>query len=374
MPKSWFSVKAAQGDTPPEVAIRGYIGDWGVTDEQFISDVQALGDVPEMTLAINSRGGDVDQALSMFNFLQILCKKTKVTCRIDGVAMSAASIVALAADKIVMPANALMMIHNPWTCAAGDANALRQTADNLQKYQDALVQTYVARTGKPEAEIQQMLDEETYLSAQEAKDKGFCDEVLPVEARGASVKAFALALSIPEEVLARVERSVQAAAPLPAPAPSPAPAPAAITPPPAAVTPPATPQPTLAAAIQGMAKAAGLEAHASLFILRPDLDTPEKAQAAVAQAREIKELCEAVAMPDHLPSLLSEGKTLAQAREALINFRATAADGQKIDGHPPAVTPNPKAAGSGAPVEKMGDVYARNAEAARQAFPWMFQH
>lgn len=201
MKRSWYSIQTLAESKVARVAIRGVIGDWGTSDKDLIRDITDAGEIDEIHLSINSRGGDATQGLSIYNFLRT--HPALVTVRVDGMAASAASIVAMAADTIVMPANTLMMVHNPWTIVVGNASELRKAANDLDKFESSLVQTYLARTGKTEAEIRDLLANETYMTADEAKALGFADVVEPL-AKPAAM-AFAEALDVPADVLARMQ-------------------------------------------------------------------------------------------------------------------------------------------------------------------------
>jgi len=217
MPKQkWFSIQASDDGRRVSVAVRGYIGEWGLTDRQFILDLESVlagaPDPREIMVTINSRGGEVDHALAIFNHLRTMkAQGTRIVARVDGIAASAASIIAMAGDEIVMPANALMMVHAPWTFAAGNAEQLRREADMLERFESALIATYKARTGKGEDELKAMLAEDTWMTAQEAVDAGFADRVEPLleqNPAAALTMALAQACAIPPEVLARVQASV----------------------------------------------------------------------------------------------------------------------------------------------------------------------
>lgn len=200
MAKKWFDVRAEAERKEVSVSIRGYIGEWGVSDSDLIREVEAAGDVEMINVTINSRGGEVDHGLAIYNFLR--GHDALVNVRVDGIAASAASIIAMAGDQITMPANTLMMVHNPWTFAQGNAAELRKTADDLEQFEKSLLATYTARTGKGEDDIKALLDGETWLTAQEAVDLGFADTVESL-AQPAAV-AMAKAMDIPAEVLAKV--------------------------------------------------------------------------------------------------------------------------------------------------------------------------
>jgi ATP-dependent protease ClpP protease subunit len=169
----------AKNEHEAEILMYDYIG--GYDDEcvrqsakNFIDKLKALGNVSEITLRINSGGGDVFEAQAIYSYLKT--HKARKTVRIDGLAASAASFVAMSGDKIVMPANALMMIHNPATVAWGEAGDMRKAAEFLDKVRDAIAAVYRAKTGLDHDKIVSMMDEETWMTADEALSSGFCDE------------------------------------------------------------------------------------------------------------------------------------------------------------------------------------------------------
>lgn len=127
---------------------------------------------------INSLGGDTFTGVAIYNLLKEKSKQANIVTYVDAIAASAASIIAMAGNKIVMPSNTLMMIHNCWTFGIGNAKELRKTADDMDKIMDAVIQCYLSKVKISEEELRNLLDEETYLTAKEAFDKGFCDEVL----------------------------------------------------------------------------------------------------------------------------------------------------------------------------------------------------
>jgi ATP-dependent protease ClpP protease subunit len=150
--------------------------DWwtgaGVTAKAFVKDLKALGNA-DINLHINSAGGSVFEASAIYTALKT--HAGKVTAYIDGLAASAASFVALAADTVVMADNALFMIHNPWGGAQGNAKDLRDMADLLDKVRDTMMGIYMSKTSLTEAELLAALDAETWYSASEAMAAGFCD-------------------------------------------------------------------------------------------------------------------------------------------------------------------------------------------------------
>lgn len=171
----------AKSDTEAEILLYDVISDfdddeWGVMSAKgLISKIKALGNIKNITLRINSIGGDVFEAQAMYNYLK--SHPANITVRIDGLAASAASVVAMAGNKIIMPSNALMMIHNPAGGVWGEAEDMRDTAEILDKIRDTIANVYVAKTGLERAKVIAMMDAETWLDANEAHELKFCDEV-----------------------------------------------------------------------------------------------------------------------------------------------------------------------------------------------------
>ncbi|QDQ24939.1 Clp protease ClpP [Chitinimonas arctica] len=186
----WYNM--AKSDTtgqPIEVMIYDDIGGWGLRAADFIRDLKALDDGKSaITVAIDSDGGDVFDGFAISNALARL--GDRCTVRIDGLAASAASVIACGAHRVVMAENTMMMIHNPWTWASGDAEELRKTADVLDKVTGGLMATYRAKAPKMDAAtLKTMLDAETWLSPIEAVALGLADEIsgtVPVKARALS--------------------------------------------------------------------------------------------------------------------------------------------------------------------------------------------
>lgn len=171
-----FAFTAAAADDQPEtLSIYDEIGFWGVQSKDFRASLDAVKS-KVLNVEINSPGGDMFAGVAMYNMLRASGKE--IVVKVMGVAASAASLIAMAGDKIIMPSNTMMMIHNPWTIIAGNAEELRETADALEKMGNSVVGTYVKRTGMKEAEMQALLATDTWLTADEALDKGFATEVV----------------------------------------------------------------------------------------------------------------------------------------------------------------------------------------------------
>jgi ATP-dependent Clp protease protease subunit len=129
----------------------------------------------KITLWIDSYGGDVVAAAGIYHALRE--HKGKVTVKIDNKAMSAASVIAMAGDTIEMSPMSLLMIHNPWTGVRGEAKDMRHTADVLDTIKDSIINAYQLKTGLKRADIADMMDAETWMSAKTAVEKGFADSI-----------------------------------------------------------------------------------------------------------------------------------------------------------------------------------------------------
>ncbi|WP_319557897.1 head maturation protease, ClpP-related [Thiomicrorhabdus sp.] len=197
--KNWYRVQNL-ANKQASISVRGIVGDWGMTDQDLINEINALGDIESLEVRINSNGGDLVVALGLFNFLRN--HPAKITSYIEGVAASAASVIAMAGDIIIMPSNTAMMIHNPWTFAAGNSKELSAAAEMLEKLENTLIKTYEARTKQSSDDIKAMLDAETWLTAQEAFELGFCDQVQDIGESYAI--AMAKASGIPDDVLQKL--------------------------------------------------------------------------------------------------------------------------------------------------------------------------
>ena len=180
--KSWYSIKAL-ADTETEVVIYDEIGYSGVTAKQFISEFKKIPQGNTVFLRINSPGGDPFDGLAIYNVIARHPGAVKAT--IDGLAASMASVIAMAANEITMPDNTYMMIHNPWGISIGDAEEMIKTADLLGKLANTLADTYAKRSGQEAEKIAELMNDETWLTAAEAKELGLADnvtEALPLAA------------------------------------------------------------------------------------------------------------------------------------------------------------------------------------------------
>ncbi len=150
----------------------------GIAARQVIEDLNALGEVPELTVRINSPGGDVFEGIAVYNALVRF--PAKVTIHIDGLAASIASLIAMAGDRTVVAENAMLMVHRPWTVAMGDAEEMRRQAGTLDKAWSAMLTTYARRTGRRGPAVSKRVTDaggEWWMTADEAVSARFADEV-----------------------------------------------------------------------------------------------------------------------------------------------------------------------------------------------------
>jgi len=186
--KGWFKITNAAGQDPAELVLYGIVGgDWfgdGIVAEDVIKAVKGLNLKPTDTLRvrINSIGGDYIEGIAIYNYLAGL--KANVNVLIDGWALSAASLIAMAGDVIEMPANTYMMIHSISTGMYGNATQFRKLADRMDQLAEGGIETYLARVGDnvTREELIQMLEADdgdgTWLSARQAVELGFADKVI----------------------------------------------------------------------------------------------------------------------------------------------------------------------------------------------------
>lgn len=326
-----FAAAKAAGE-PETLSIYDEIGFWGVQAKDFRTSLAAVKS-SSISVEINSPGGDVFAGLAIYNMLKASGKE--IVVKVMGVAASAASLIAMAGDKIQMPKNTMMMIHNPWSIAMGNAEELREQADTLEKIGNSLLGTYMAKTGMAEDEMKAMLAKDTWLTADEALEMGFATEItdeIKVKAAfdldradlPANVKA-ALGLSpkatdkTPEEIAAEEEAARIEAERLEAERLE-------------AEKNKGEPEPPLAEQINTLAVQANLAEHAPMLVTA--CATLAEAQARITSAREITALCAVAKVPDSAKAFIASNKSVAQARAALIEVLAKADEENPVDTTP----------------------------------------
>ncbi len=228
-PASWYSIRkrtalaaAAQGvPSAAEIFIYGDIGEsfWteSVSAANFVRDLNAL-DAEQVTIRINSIGGSVPDGIAIHNAIKR--HKAKTTTVIDGMALSIASLIALAGDTVEMADNATMMVHAPWTYMAGNSQDMREQADVLDTWAQAMATSYAAKSGKDKDEMLALLTDgkDHWYTAAEALDMGFVDSVvqaLPIAASAAQAQGLDLSRfrNVPAALLPSAAAAAHASAP-----------------------------------------------------------------------------------------------------------------------------------------------------------------
>lgn len=292
MRRNWYDVKAMAGQ-PAAISIYDEIGAWGVTAKQFLAEFNAI-ESNDVDLEINSPGGSVFDALAMFNGMKLSGKN--ITVRVMGIAASAASYIAMVGNKIIMPDNTFMMVHNPLNGLYGNADDFREMADILDKVGNSLTSTYVARTGKSVEEVAALLKAETYLTAAECLALGFCDEVTPAVAVSAKFER--------EDLPTHIQALLKPVAVVP-PVPEPVPEPVLVA---------------FADQVVAAAAAAQMPQFSTSWAVR--LSDMAAVTARIAEVREIAALCAVAKAPEKVDGFVNAGKTIAEVRSALCDTLA----------------------------------------------------
>jgi ATP-dependent Clp protease protease subunit len=146
-----------------------------ISPQKVIEELKEIGDIDTLDVRINSDGGDLISAQAILSGLKRF--DATVNVYIDGIAASAATIIAMAGDKIIIPSNALMMVHNPLVEVYGNADELRELADRLETLRESMIAAYMKKINISEEELIELLDNETFLTADDCVEKGFADEI-----------------------------------------------------------------------------------------------------------------------------------------------------------------------------------------------------
>lgn len=171
--RGWYSIQNVSQEEA-EIAIFDFIGRGGVQADQFISDLNEI-TAENITLRVNSPGGDVFDGFAIFNALRR--HKSTITAFVDGVAASAASYLIMGAESVVMSPHSQLVIHEATGLALGPADDMRKMADVLDKMSDNIASVYAERAGGPVAEWRALMKEETFFSDHEAVVAGLAERV-----------------------------------------------------------------------------------------------------------------------------------------------------------------------------------------------------
>ena len=202
----WYDIQAANSNaagvagTQPvyTISFMDNIGFWGVTAQDFIRDLQAIPADAAVRLEVNSDGGSVIDGIAISNALRA---RGGVTAVVLGAACSAATLVLMGCERIEMPANTYLMVHDVAGAVRGSSDELRDCADMMDKMTQTIVNMYMSRSGQSEEVVRAWLEKDTWLNASEAKDLGLCDEV---------TQEFKMVAQLSETMTARMSHAPEA--------------------------------------------------------------------------------------------------------------------------------------------------------------------
>lgn len=209
-------IKMAKTGAAAEIYIYDTIGaGWfedGVTAKQFAKDLDAMKPFDTLTVYINSPGGSVFEGVAIYN---IIARQQAVkVVKIDGLAGSIASVIAMAGDRVEIAANGILMIHNPWSIVVGDATEMRKAAETLDTIRETILGTYAARAaendGASAEELGAMMDAESWLKADQALEAGLADVVIDAVDIAAMAKFDLSVFDHPPETLAAAAKTAAA--------------------------------------------------------------------------------------------------------------------------------------------------------------------
>jgi len=189
MAQKWYAFKSSDQSGEVELSLYDEIGSFGIGAKQFIAELKEYKD-KHIHLRINSPGGEIIEGSAIYNALTR--HEGGLTVHIDALAASMASVIAMSGNPVYMADNALLMIHNPWTLAAGESKDLRKQADLLDTMKSNLIRAYQKKSGMEEKAIAKLMDEETWLDAVEAVALGFVDAIedgIPAAASAKDLRA-----------------------------------------------------------------------------------------------------------------------------------------------------------------------------------------
>ncbi|AZC56267.1 head maturation protease, ClpP-related [Pseudomonas chlororaphis] len=320
--KTWYALQVNGEATERliEIFVYGEIGTWGITANQFVQDLRALDDgISPVIAAFNSVGGDLFDGLAMHNALARLGERC--TGRIDALAASAASVAVCGAHKVVIASNAMLMIHNPWTYASGDAEDFRKVADVLDQTMEAIIAAYKAKAPDiDEAELRRLVDAETWLTANEAVALGLADEIgdgVKVKAclgQGVVLQRYQHA---PAELLAQFNEPPES---------DPEPEPDNPTPAPAV-----TDASKLALMITQRCAAGGISNLVEPLLASTKLESESIVLAAMDRAKAVHDLCVAARLPEFSVEYVKAGLDASAVRARLFDKIVSSGKGFEID-------------------------------------------
>lgn len=353
------------------------IGFWGKTAADFVGELDeaAEASTKKIVVAIASGGGSVSDAFAMYNALRRYAGRIELVGRVDSIAASAATLPLIACDRIEMPENAQIMIHEPTTFAWGTLAELKSSVSMMENIIDSVVAAYVRRSGQTHEKIIEMMEATTWMSALDAQAMGFCDVIL--ESADISMSANSRELlsrypNLPEPIRMLVDSDEDSSDPAPnpptdpepqpepdpgqdpAPEPPPEPAPAPTPNPEPEPEPDQEPDqeptaPELVAHVYAMCRTQGIPQLAEGVLMSGALDSRSAAERRIVEAKEIAGVCLAARLPEKAADFVSASLSVDQVRARLFD-QICNDDEDPISNRPPALSsaqtqsgPNPQA-------------------------------
>jgi len=201
------ALRVTRGEGPPQLFIYDEIGPgWlGLIDDVAVLDaLDDIGETEEIVVRLNSPGGDVFIGNSIANAFRRF--DARIVMEIDSLAASIASVIAMSGDDIRIADNAMMMVHESWTFALGNKRELADVVGRLGKVDGLILDAYVNRTGQPRADLEKLIEAETWMTAQEAIDLGFADKLISSTDTAAAIPEHLKFRNIPDRLAAAVYR------------------------------------------------------------------------------------------------------------------------------------------------------------------------
>ena len=326
-----------------ELVLYGFCGadDWfdeGFTDRDVLDALSAIGRETDVTVRLNSGGGFTDAGKAIFNALK--AHLGRVTVSVDGIAASAASIIAMAGDDVIMRTGALMMVHEASGITFGDADEHRRGVEWLERESAALASIYAEKTGGTVEEMRALMQAETWLTASEAVEQGFADSADSEKARAVAAFDYRAYANAPKPLKARARKenwsldearkAVALAAGKSRPKENP------MTDKPAAGTNAATTTPAGQESAPAQPPASAAAAPPTVTDL--DAARAEGRTAALAYVTEVTEICRLAGAPEKAQAFVEKGTATADVRKALLDARAHADGARTVVGTPSAST------------------------------------
>lgn len=202
----WFRIENSAEEDSAELYIYDAIYWFGVDVNELVDQLQRTR-AGTLHVRINSPGGDVFDGVAIYNAL--VRHAARVVVHVDGLAASIASVIAMAGDEIRMHEGSMMMIHDPWMLAIGPASEMRAAADLLEKVGRSISGIYEKRTGLSRGEISELMAAETWMDPEEAREKGFADELDESEGKAGPANRFDLSAfrNVPDQLAAPNDQS-----------------------------------------------------------------------------------------------------------------------------------------------------------------------